>query len=79
MDWFFIIGILALGTLFISFTAYSMLTKSIIKQQERENARLRSEIRRLKAELRGANAVKQLEFPKAEPRLVKYRDFLDIE
>ena len=79
MDWFVIIGILALGGVFVGFTAYSMVTKSIIKQQEREIVILRNEIRRLKAEIKGMKTVRTSEAPRVEPHIVSYRRFFDIE
>lgn len=41
MDYFLLIGLIALGLLAISFTVYSALTNSIIKAQDREIEELR--------------------------------------
>lgn len=77
-----IVGLVVLALWAISFTAYSMITSSIIKDQQRELAMLKAENRRLKAVARGKKVVsnlklhsEQLDFPKAE---VSYRKFLEI-
>lgn len=45
MDYFLLIGLIALGLLAISFTVYSALTNSIIKAQDREIEELRHKIK----------------------------------
>lgn len=49
MDWIAVLGILAFGCLIIGWLGYTRFTDSIIKEQEREIARLRTENKRLSA------------------------------
>jgi hypothetical protein len=48
MDTFIVIGIVALGAIFIGFVGHCWVTNSIIKDQQREIAKLRTENKRLK-------------------------------
>jgi hypothetical protein len=48
MDFFLLAGLIITGLLIISFAAYSSTTNSIIKDQEKEIAALRTENHRLK-------------------------------
>lgn len=47
MDWILILGILAFGCLIIGWIGYSRITDNLLKEQEREIAKLRRENRRL--------------------------------
>ena len=55
MDWFLLLGIITFSILIVCFIAYATTTSSIIKDQEREIAALKTTIKRLKAK-RGGNA-----------------------
>lgn len=48
MDYFILIGILALGGVIIGFLGYKFTTESVIEDQEREISQLKSEIERYK-------------------------------
>ena len=50
MDTVMVLGILALVGLIVGWIGYSAYTDSIIRDQEREIARLKSELRRAKGE-----------------------------
>ena len=63
MDLIMWIGIIALATLAISFSAYSMVTKSIIRDQERDIRKLQSENRRLQRALQAKNSKKVIQTP----------------
>ena len=60
MDYFLLFGIIAFAGLIISFLAYKFTTEKIIKEQEREIARLKTENKRLKSALRGAKYVNKI-------------------
>lgn len=47
MDWIVILGILAFGCLIIGWIGYSRITDNLLKEQEREIAKLRRENQRL--------------------------------
>ena len=47
MDWLLILGVLAFGGLIIGWMGYSRITDNLLKEQEREIAKLRRENRRL--------------------------------
>lgn len=60
MDYFLLIGLIALGLIAISFTVYSALTNSIIKDQEREINKLTIENKRLESSLGKLKNVKDV-------------------
>ncbi len=60
MDWLLILGVLAFGGLIIGWMGYTTITDSLIKDQKREIAKLRSENRRLKAALNRVECLKSL-------------------
>lgn len=60
MDWLLILGVLAFGGLIIGWMGYTTITDSLIKDQKREIAKLRSENRRLKAALNKVEYLKSL-------------------
>ena len=64
MDWFLIISLVAIGALFVGFAGYSTMTDKIIRDQEREIARYRTENIRLKAALRGRKYIKDIKLSK---------------
>lgn len=53
-----VLGILAFGCLLVGMIGYSTITDSIIKDQRREIARLRTENKRLEAALHGMACAK---------------------
>lgn len=57
---FLIVGLLLIGGLLVSFICYKYYTESIIKDQEREIAKLKTENKRLYSALRGAKYVSKL-------------------
>ena len=57
---FLIVGLSLIGLLIICFLAYKYYTEAIIKDQERELARLKTENKRLYTALRGAKYVSKL-------------------
>ena len=62
MDWILILGILAFGGLIIGWIGYSRITDNLLKEQEREIAKLRRENRRLTTEMEALDlAIKALE------------------
>lgn len=61
MDYFLLFGILGFSVLILSFLAYKFTTDKIIKEQEKENAALRTENMRLQAALRGKRYVRKTE------------------
>lgn len=60
MDWLLILGVLAFGGLIIGWMGYTTITDSLIKDQKREIAKLRSENRRLKAALNKVEYLKSI-------------------
>lgn len=60
MDWLLILGVLAFGGLIIGWMGYTTITDSLIKDQKREIAKLRSENRRLKAALNRVEYLKSI-------------------
>jgi hypothetical protein len=60
MDLFFIIGLIALCFIAIGFIGYSVITKGIIDDQEREISALRDEISRIKAANTGLREVTRI-------------------
>ena len=60
MDLFFIIGLIALCFIAIGFIGYSVITKDIIDDQEREISELKREIEKYESAYRGLNHVKRL-------------------
>lgn len=61
MNDFFILGMIAYSMLILGFFGYKYETEKIIKEQEKENAALRTENMRLQAALRGKRYVRKVE------------------
>ena len=53
MDYFLLLGMAALFIIILSFLGYKYQTEKIIKEQEKENAALRTENMRLQAAIKG--------------------------
>ena len=77
MDYFFIFGIIGFSCLILSFIGYSATTNKIIKDQERDIAKLETENKRLKSALRGKRYVKDavyLDYPITNPKAQIIKD-----
>ena len=76
MDWFLILGIVAFFILVVSFWGYSKFTDDVIKQQEREIAKYKSEIIRLKSE-RSKTTTTCIEIinPELQKRIPDFKDW----
>ena len=68
MDYFLLIGLITLSVLIVSFTIYSALTNSIIKDQEREINKLTIENKRLESSLGKLKNVKDVVISEKESK-----------
>lgn len=71
MDTFLLFGLIGFSCLILSFIGYSATTNKIIKDQERDIAKLETENKRLKSALRGKRYVKDMvyyDYPVTNPK-----------
>lgn len=83
MDTFLLFGLIGFGCLILGVLGLTATTNKIIKEQEREIARLKTENKRLKSALRGAKYVnkivlsdKPLDYPPTAKIKLSARDSL---
>lgn len=81
MDYFLLFGLIGFACCIFGFIGYATITNKIIKDQEREIAKLETENRRLKSALRGVKSInylylsnKPLDYPPTARIALKTRD-----
>ena len=79
MDLFFIIGLIALCFIAIGFIGYSVITKNIINDQEREISALREEISRIKAANTGLREVTRIVSKESGYEVREILGYIDLD
>ena len=79
MDLFFIIGLIALCFIAIGFIGYSVITKDIINDQEREISALREEISRIKAANTGLREVTRIVSKESGYEVKEILGYIDLD
>lgn len=78
MDTFLLFGLMGIGAIMVGFVGFKFYTDSIIDEQEKEIAALRTENRRLQAALRGSRYVDKVvvsDRPANRPQAIVRPDF----
>ena len=78
MDYFLLFGLIGIGTIIVGFVGFKFYTETIIKEQEKEIAALRTENMRLQAALRGSRHVRNVvvsDRPANRPQAIVRPDF----
>ena len=80
MDYFLLVGLIGIGLIMVGFVGFKLYTETIIKEQEKEIAALRTENKRLQAALRGQRYVRNVvvsDRPAGCPQAIVRPDFKD--